>query len=129
MRNERYPDPNVLEIIVEGKISSIKELQKLQIANLKQRISSLEARIKKVKGHAQSDRTVHEKKRRLERLKAQLLRQEQDHAQGKIPLCFGTKRLFRKQFALKENQYSSHEEWKKDWQSARNESFFLNMRI
>ena len=31
--------------------------------------------------------------------------------------------MFLKQFNLKENGYSTHEEWKKDWRYARNSQF------
>jgi len=113
---------NAVRVTLEGKISSIKELQKLRITSLKQRSSSLEKNIKKL-AKKKAYRAVHEKKRRLATLKARLRRLEQN--QEKISLCFGTKKLFRKQYALEKNQYSSHEEWKTDWQSARTESFFL----
>jgi IS605 OrfB family transposase len=115
---------NANRIILEGKISSIKELQKQQVAELKQRILSLEVNIKKLekkKAHFQ----VHQKKRRLATLQSRLQKLEQNLSQKKTPLCFGSNKLFRKQFNLQENQYLSHDEWKKDWQQKRNKSFFL----
>jgi IS605 OrfB family transposase len=113
---------NAVRVGLEGKISSVQELRTLRITELKQCIASLEAKIKKLEGK-KAYRAVHEKKRRLATLKGRLYRKEKNDT--KIPLCFGSKKLFRKQFALKENQYSSHEEWKTDWQSAREKSFFL----
>jgi len=40
-------------------------------------------------------------------------------------LCFGSKRLWRKQHNLPENGYSSHEEWLRDWREARSDEFFV----
>ena len=40
-------------------------------------------------------------------------------------LCFGPKRLWRKQHHLEANGYASHEEWLRDWQDARSNEFFV----
>ena len=40
-------------------------------------------------------------------------------------LCFGSKKLWRKQHHLKQNGYSSREEWLKDWRAARSDEFFV----
>ena len=40
-------------------------------------------------------------------------------------LCFGSKRLWRKQHHLEANGYVSHEEWLSDWQGARSGEFFV----
>ena len=40
-------------------------------------------------------------------------------------VCFGSKRLWRKQHFLEANGYSSRDEWKADWQAARSDEFFL----
>ena len=42
-----------------------------------------------------------------------------------VRLCFGSKRLWRKQHHLEANGYSSHEEWLRDWQDARSNEFFV----
>ena len=44
---------------------------------------------------------------------------------GRVRLCFGSRRLWRKQNNLADNGYSSHEEWLGDWQDARSDEFFL----
>ena len=41
------------------------------------------------------------------------------------PLCFGSKRLWRKQHHLEADGYASHEEWLRDWRDARNGEFFV----
>ena len=40
-------------------------------------------------------------------------------------LCFGSKRLWRKQYHLEANGYTSHEEWLRDWQATRSDEFFV----
>ena len=40
-------------------------------------------------------------------------------------LCFGSKRLWRKQHDLEVNGYGSHEEWLSDWRDARSDEFFV----
>ena len=50
---------------------------------------------------------------------------EADIAQGRVRLCFGSKRLWRKQHHLEQNGYASHQEWLADWQDARSDEFFV----
>ena len=46
-------------------------------------------------------------------------------AAGRVRLCFGSKRLWRKQHDLEANGYGSHEEWLRDWRDARSGEFFV----
>ena len=46
-------------------------------------------------------------------------------AAGRVRLCFGSKRLWRKQYHLETNGYASHEEWLADWRGARSGEFFV----
>ena len=50
---------------------------------------------------------------------------ESDIAAGKVQLCFGSKRLWRKQYQLEANGYGSHAEWLRDWRNARSDEFFV----
>ena len=50
---------------------------------------------------------------------------EADIAAGRVRLCFGSRRLWRKQHHLEANGYASHEEWLADWQDARSGEFFV----
>ena len=68
---------------------------------------------------------VHQKKRRLANLRSQLAGLEADIAEGLVRLCFGSKRLWRKQHDLEANGYASREEWLKDWRGARSDEFFV----
>jgi IS605 OrfB family transposase len=49
---------------------------------------------------------------------------KEDQKNDAVRICFGSKKLFRAQFALEDNGYNSHDEWLKDWQAARNNQFF-----
>ena len=40
-------------------------------------------------------------------------------------ICFGSKALFKKQFHLEQNGYSSHSQWQRDWQDVRQSQFFI----
>jgi len=69
--------------------------------------------------------SLHHKKRRLYKLEQGLECMQKDHDQGTVRLCFGSKKLFRKQFNLEANGYSSHQDWLNDWQQTRNNQFFI----
>ena len=68
---------------------------------------------------------AHQKKRRLVNLRNRLAGLEADIDGGRVRLCFGSKRLWRKQYDLEANGYASHEEWLTDWQHARSGEFFV----
>lgn len=116
---------NAIRVTLEGKISSIIELRKDHIDDLKGRISSLIASIEKLQKKKAATLVLHQKKRRLNKLQSRLASLEKDHAAGKIGLCFGTRKLFNSQFNLSKNGYESHEKWKKEWKAKRSNSFFL----
>ncbi|CAB4243789.1 transposase (fragment) [Methylacidimicrobium sp. AP8] len=65
------------------------------------------------------------KKRRLAVLRAKLEALLADQESGRVRLCFGSRRLFRKQFSREENGYADHAAWKKDWQAERSSQFFV----
>ena len=68
---------------------------------------------------------VHQKRRRLANLRHRLAGLEADIAAGLVRLCFGSRRLWRKQHHLEQNGYASHAEWLKDWRDARSNEFFV----
>lgn len=112
---------NSCRMRLDGKVRSHKEL-------LREHISLLTDKIKKLKKHVQKltdPFKSHQKKRRLSFLEKKLDRYKKDFEENRTRICFGGKRLFYKQFYLEENGYSSFEEWKEDWQKARNSSFLL----
>jgi IS605 OrfB family transposase len=120
---------NALRVQIEGKIASIKKRRPALIAEKQERISSLLKTIKNLTKKKTKPHLLHQKKRRLKTLEHQLGRLQEDHKNGTIRCCFGTKKRFRAQFNLEENGYTSHEQWQKEWKKSRaSEIFFLGSK-
>ncbi|MFZ4773729.1 MAG: IS200/IS605 family accessory protein TnpB-related protein [Terrimicrobiaceae bacterium] len=125
---------NAVAISLKGKIAAIKALKKTQISNTESKIKKMESVIKKLEAkiyrannlnRAKLYFKIHQKKRRQFILETRLANVKNKNASGKIGICFGSKKLFHAQFFLGDNGYKSHQEWKIDWQSARNSEFFV----
>ena len=115
---------NGVRVSLEGKVASVKEQQKLRLGDLRRRIARAEQQVSDAAEHGRLDQ-VHQKKRRLANLRHRLSALEADIAAGRVRLCFGSKRLWRKQHNLETNGYASHEEWLRDWRDARSDEFFV----
>ena len=115
---------NALRVSLEGKVASAREAQKLHRDTLRRRISRAERQISDA-GKQGRRQQVHQKRRRLGNLRGRLAALESDIAGDKVRLCFGSRRLWRKQHHLEANGYASHEEWLADWEDARNGEFFV----
>ena len=125
---QRYGIParmfNGLRVSLEGKVSSVRETMVLRRDGLERRIARGEREVDKaVKGGRWAQ--VHRKRRRLANLRFRLAGLEADVAAGRVRLCFGSKRLWRKQYELHANGYGSHEEWLSDWRDSRSDEFFV----
>jgi IS605 OrfB family transposase len=116
---------NAVRVLLEGKIASIKEKQSGQIVEIKQRLTSLQSRIKKLEKSAPHSEKCHQKKRLLFNLTCKLNKLCADQEKGRVPLCFGSRRLFQAQFHLEANGYKNHDHWLSDWKQTRNNHFFL----
>ena len=115
---------NAVRVSLDGKISSVRETMGLRRESLQRRIARAEQQIADAAEHGRLDQ-VHQKKRRLANLRHRLAALEADIAAGRVRLCFGSKRLWRKQDQLAENGYGSHEEWLRDWRDSRSGEFFV----
>jgi IS605 OrfB family transposase len=117
---------NAIHVLVEGKIASQKELRKIAILDLHERIESLKLKISKIQKKPQLSFLVHQKKRRLHKLQAKLKRLTNE---DKPSICFGSKKLFHSQFYLEANGYATHQEWLDEWRQVRTrEIFFLGSK-
>ena len=67
---------------------------------------------------------VHNKKRKLHASEGKRAKLKDDLSKGRMRICFGSKKLFYKQFNLDENGYESHDKWRSDWKRARSSSSF-----
>ena len=115
---------NAVRVSLEGKVASIRAQQKLRADGLTRRIARAKSQIVRAEEHGRWAH-VHHKKRRLVNLLNRLATLESDMSGEKVRLCFGSKRLWRKQHDLETNGYSSREEWLKDWRTARSDEFFV----
>ena len=115
---------NGVRVSLEGKVASVRAQEKLQADSLGRRIARAQRQIAGAAEHGRWDQ-VHQKRRRLAILQSRLAVLEADIAQRRVRLCFGSKRLWRKQRHLAENGYASHQEWLADWQDARSDEFFV----
>ena len=125
---KRYGIParmfNAVRVSLEGKVASVREQQKLRGDALGRRIARAERQVSDAAERGLRDE-VHQKKRRLANLRVRLAALEGDIAEGRVRLCFGSKRLWRKQHHLEANGYASHQEWLRDWRDSRSDEFFV----
>ncbi|MBI5756034.1 MAG: IS200/IS605 family element transposase accessory protein TnpB [Nitrospirae bacterium] len=112
---------NSISAGLKGKIASIKEHRTGLISNIEKRIKRAKKVIEDITDPAQ----YHQKKRRLTILETKLNKLKSDKDSDTTRLCFGSRKLFRAQFHLKDKGYMYHKEWKKDWQAARSNQFFV----
>ena len=125
---QRYGIParmfNGVRVSLEGKVASVREQQKLQLDSLGRRLARAERQIADAAERGRLEQ-VHQKTRRLANLRHRVAVLEADVAGERVRLCFGSKRLWRKQHHLEDNGYTSHEEWLRDWREARSDEFFV----
>ena len=87
---------NAVRVSLDGKVSSVRGQQKIRQDNLKQQIARAENQIEQFVADKQRAE-LHQKRRRLAGLQHRLVTLESDVASGRVRLCFGSKRLWRKQ--------------------------------
>ena len=126
LRRYRIPGRmfNAIRVSLEGKVASVREQQLLRRDDLQRRIARAQGLIDQDGEGARPD-WLHQKRRRFANLNTKLERLDSDIESGRIRLCFGSRRLWRKQYALEANGYSNHGEWLRDWQGARSDEFFV----
>ena len=101
---------NAVRITLDGKVSAVRGSQLLQLDSRRRRVSRAEKQVDKAEQECQW-RQVHGKRRRLANLKFRLVGAGSRHCGGRVRLCFGSKKLWRKQYDLKANGYGSREAW------------------
>lgn len=134
---------NSIHRYLKGKVDSIKECLKRQIANIEGQINAAQQTVKKLDkqvkdavkrankkrnpelpeaGSQQKLRfRIHQKKRRIAHLQAKLERLKNTAPR----LIFGGQKLWKAQFNLEANGYATLEEWRMDWEYYRNRQFGL----
>jgi IS605 OrfB family transposase len=113
---------NALAATVQGKIASIRKRRPQLMATLVRRIARAHTVLATVR---RGTNQYHQKRRRVERLTRRLAALRVDEAAGCVRLCFGSRKLFRAQFALQANGYASHGDWRRAWRDTRASQFFV----
>ena len=124
---------NAIHDEVKGLIQSNLSNKKNYIADSKIRIKVQKETLCKIRKQKpknieklkKKQQTIRAKEQKLQRVERKLERLQEDVKAKRVQVAFGTKKLFHTQFHPKENRYESHEEWKIDWDYARNNQFFL----
>ena len=115
---------NGVRVSLEGKVSAVRAAQRLRVDSLERRIAQGERQVAQAEEQGRWQQ-VHQKRRRLANLKSELAVLQADIAAGRVRLCFGSRRLWRKQQHLEQNGYASHAEWQQDWRDVRSNEFFV----
>ena len=115
---------NAVRITLDGKVSAVRESQLLQLDSLRRRVSRAERQVAEAEEPGRWQQ-VHGKRRRLANLQFRLSGLEADLAAGRVRLCFGSRKLWRKQYDLKANGYASREAWLEEWREVRSNEFFV----
>jgi IS605 OrfB family transposase len=113
---------NALAATVQGKIVSLRKRRPQLIATLERRVACAQTVLADCR---RGTNQYHQKRRRVEILTRRLAALRADDAAGRVRLCFGSRKLFRAQFALKENGYASHGAWRRAWRDIRASQFFV----
>ncbi len=125
---KRYGIParmfNAVRVSLEGRMASVRAQQPLRLDSLDRRMARVERRIRDAAERGYREQ-IHQQKRRWAALQSQRAALQEDMEAGRVRLCFGSKRLWRKQHHLAENGYTSHQEWLGDWREARSDEFFV----
>jgi IS605 OrfB family transposase len=116
---------NAIAINLKGKITSVKNRRSGLITEIKTRINKARKIVANLEKKAPGSNKLQQKKRRLHNMEGRLQALERDQAENAVRICFGSKKLFRAQFALEANGYASLEEWRQDWREARSREFYV----
>jgi len=113
---------NALAAEVRGQLTSIAQRRQGIMAHLAQKIARAETVLRKM---PRGTEKAHQKQRRLALLRHRLRAVRDDETAGRVRLCFGSRKLFRAQFAMTANGYASHADWRRDWRDARSAQFLV----
>ena len=91
-----------VRVSLEGKVSAVRAAQRLRVDSLERRIAQAERQVAQAEEQGRWQQ-VHEKRRRLANLRSRLAGLETDIGAGRVRLCFGSKRLWRKRDHLEAN--------------------------
>ena len=115
---------NALRVSLEGKVRSVRESRRLRVDDLRCRIARARQQVAKATQEGRLHH-AHHRRRRLADLERRLQISGTEIKAARVRLCFGSRRLWRRQHHLQANGYTSHKEWLQDWRDARGSEFFV----
>jgi len=113
---------NALTATLQGKIAGIRAARPRVMRQLERRLRRARAVLRQT---PDGTNAYHQKPRRMAILEHRLAQLRADEAGGRVRLCFGSRKLFRRQYALAENGYRSHADWLREWRAARAHQFLV----
>ncbi len=141
---------NSIYTSIDGKVKALRELKKLEVDEKRLKIRKLDGALKKLEARKkklfkkleklrQGDDSfravvseyqkvkfsIHQKKRKRANIQDKLDKVKTDLRDRTARMCFGSKKLFKSQYRLKENGFKSHEDWKHSWEGIRNSQVFF----
>ncbi|MHB1850306.1 MAG: hypothetical protein ACYCVO_15135, partial [Acidimicrobiales bacterium] len=99
------------------------ESAKLDLENTTHALRRAEERLARSK--KARDATECGRARRVQRLQAKKTSLEHDLEAGRVRVCFGSRKLFRAQHHLKENGFSTHDQWAETWRRRRASQIYV----
>ena len=115
---------NSVKVSLEGKVKAVQATRKIRLDDLKRRIARAGKTLAKLEKKGLRFQARH-KRRRLEALRRQLRVLETDRKAGLVRLCFGSRRLWRRQHDLEAGGHVNHEAWLAEQRGARTGEFFV----
>jgi IS605 OrfB family transposase len=112
---------NAVATTLDGIHASYRERLPQLIEEDGNRLVSLRRRL----GRAEDRSIAHHLKRRIARVAGRLTARQADLTNGTLRIAFGSKKLFRAQYALEENGLADHAAWRAAWREARSDQFFV----
>ena len=136
---------NSIRYDMNGRIRAYRELKKTELRQLEIKIEGLESKVSKRKEelrklfplvtenraskqqldrYRQGKTSLYYATMKLERTRHKRERLNKAMGDGKVSICFGSKRFFHSQFHLKEHGYKTHEKWLHDFRKARDGNLY-----
>lgn len=82
-----------------------------ELSSLKPKVTQNKASISQLKKYRKLKYLIWSKKQRINRLRQKIMQLQQLWKHQVFPVCWGTKKLFKAQFHLKENGFKTHQGW------------------
>jgi len=108
-----------------GKVDATKKCLQRNLETKERKLEAVKKRIREaLTGKDKDWFKIHQYERQAVRLEDTITKLNKRIASAAPSICFGSRKLFRKQFYLKNNGYHDHDEWLNDWRATRASQFY-----